>query len=195
MLSLFTLGLYELVWLSETRQEMVSKFGLQIPPFKRVLFVEGFQVLSILAVLATLLWLAPFLNSKTITAPNNPSPSQQCLIDYAANRPITDTCRKGVNTFFGTTSPKERYSNYLAYTIIGIMVMILAGTLSLLIIVRWLKYYAAGVMSVTNGRVSQTRAINYLTLLPPTLRMLLIQAAYNEAGLNNPVIGAPSSGT
>ena len=184
-LNILTLGIYTLFWLSATRQEMVSKFDVQIPRFRRVLLIEGFQVMCIVLVLIGLFLLAPYFSNKASTAPNNPSPSFQCQYDYAAGHQVTNTCKEAVNSYLGTTSPKQRYSNYLAYTLVGTMAVILIGILSTLIIIRWIKHYAAAVAVVTQNKISQTRAINYLTLLP-TAGMLLIQSAYNATSADLP---------
>ena len=182
ILNFLTLRLYEYYWLSQTRQERVSKFGLTIPPFKRVLIIMSFQITCLLSVLAILFILVPYLNNKVSTSPDNPSPSFQCQYDTAAGRPVTDSCKQSINTYYGTASPKKRYSNYLAYSLVGMMGIILIAILSQLLIVRWIKHYAAGVAVVTSNKISKSRAINYLTLLPPTLGMVLVQAAYNETG-------------
>lgn len=179
-LNILTLGIYKLFWLSETRQEMVSKFNVQIPKFRLVLLIEGFQVACLLLALAGLFLLLPYLNNKVSTAPDNPSPSFQCQYDYAAGRQATDACKEAVDNYFGTTSPKQKYSNYMEYALIGTMAVILIGILSALLLIRWIKHYAAAVALVTQNRISQTRATNYLTLLPTT-GMLLVQSAYNES--------------
>lgn len=192
-LSLLTLGFYELIWLSETRQEMVSKFGVQIPSFKRFLFVMGFQISSLLAVIVILFLLVPFLNHKINTSPNNPPPAQQCEIDYASNRPVSQACRDSVNYYYGTASPKQRYSNYLSYSLIGIVVILLAGILSGFGTVRWMKHYAAGVQTATYGKISQTKVNNLLMLLPPTIRILVIQNAFNKSEPSNQVSINPTN--
>jgi len=185
VLSLLTFGFYELFWLSETRQQMVSKFGVRIPSFKRFLFVMGFQISSLLVVLAILFLLVPFLNHKINTSPNNPLPAQQCQIDFAANRPVSQMCRDSVNNYYGTTSPKQRYSSYLTDSLIGVMVILLAGILSGFGTVRWLEQYAAGVQTATYGKLSQSKVNNFLMLLPPTIRILVIQNAFNKSAPSN----------
>jgi hypothetical protein len=182
LLSLLTLGFYEIIWLSETRQEMISKFGVQIPSFRRFLFIMGFQVAAYLSAIILLLVLVPHINHKISTAPDNKLPSQQCEIDYAANRPVSQGCKDSVTSYWNTTSPKQKYSSYMAYTLIGIIAILLSGILSGFGTVRWMKHYAAGVQIATYGKLSQFKVNNFLMLLPPTIRILAIQYAFNNAG-------------
>lgn len=180
ILSIATLGFYQLKWVHDTKDEMVAKFGIQIPSFRIVLWVQAFNMLSLSVVILILLWGIPHINAKIASAPEPAAPSFQCQYDQAAGRPVSQDCKNSIDTYYGKTSPKMRYQSYLGYTLVGVMALIIINVLSALIIVRWLKYYAAGVSTLTKGAISQNKAINYLTLHPYGMGIATLQRAYNK---------------
>src|SRR5437868_1977405 len=80
-LSLITLGFYEVIWLSETRKEMVSKLGLNIPSAKIVGIVYWFQWVSVLLALVSLSIFISQENNISALPPVT-QPSRECFINY-----------------------------------------------------------------------------------------------------------------
>lgn len=180
ILSIVTLDFYKLKWLKDTKDEMVTKFGIEVPSFKIVLWVEAFNIISLAVIILTLLVGVPHINAKIASAPENTSPSFQCQYDQAAGRPVSPECQNSLNAYYGQTSPKQKYQSDLIYTLLGIMALIIVNVLSVLMVVKWIKHYAAGVSALTKGAISQSKAINYLTLLPYGSGIAILQRAYNQ---------------
>jgi hypothetical protein len=187
LLNLFTLGIYELFWLSETRQEMVSKYGVKIPSAKIIVFIVGFQLITCLSAFGVF-FLAYNQANKVSSSPTVPTPTQQCWLDYAksndpqlsASTVLSQQCRRSVDKFYAD-SDKYYADQTRVFRLFAVFYGLgFAALLSVIFYARWCLHYAAGVAVVTGGKLSKTRAVNYLTLLPPTIRTLLIQDAFNN---------------
>jgi hypothetical protein len=187
ILNFLTLGFYEIVWLSETRQEMVAKYGVEIPPAKTIGVVYWFQWLAVLLALVSL-GLA-FNQWNTVAAkPPILQPSQNCFLQYAeTNGPgakpastLSSICKSTVDNYFAASderSNEEMKGFYFAGAFFG---LVIAGLLSVFVTVRWLKQYALGVEIVTKGQVSKGKALQYLSSTPPYFHIPKIQSAFNK---------------
>lgn len=176
ILNVLTFGMYELVWLSQTRQEMVDKFGAKIPKTRWIVFVRNYQILTYFAAIALLLYFIP-ASGKAIDAIQRPSP--ECFISYTQhtddpNSPLTQSCKNAVDNYFDNKASTQQVRE--VYTLIACFV---TGLLSVLLYARWLNHYAAGVARVTAGKISQTVAMALLLLTPPTIGMIIVQATFN----------------
>lgn len=177
--NILTLGLYELLWLSQTRQEMVDKYNASIPKARWIIFVRMYQILAYFTVVALLFYFIP-TSGKQIKAIQRPS--AECFISYTqhaddVSRPVSDSCKNAVDNYFN-----NKASDLQEKEIHALIICFITWMLSILLYTRWLNYYAAGVARVTAGRINQTTAMTLLLLAPPTMGIIIIQTAFNGAG-------------
>lgn len=182
-LNLLTLGFYEYVWLSQTRQEMVSKYRITIPRIKWLLVLYFLQLVALLGITVAVIHFIPRYN-KQLDAVTRPSP--QCIIDYAKSsdevsqgQPASNSqsCKQTVDNYYLQTDKVNRHMDYAVGALIASVLFIIINPI---FYARWFSYYARAVAKVTNNKVSQNLVMLLFFFTPPSLGMILIQNAFNQ---------------
>ena len=178
LLSIITLGLYEIYWLASTRNEMVEKYRVKIPSAYYMIVVKGLQFIGAIVVIALILFVIPSQQKKVNLASSNiQKPSANCLPDYAVNT----ECKNQIDRYYNQPTNNAPY----LYTV-ALLIVITMIVLEAFYITRWLWPYAKGVGKITN-RWSRGTAIMLTIpgiLLPTAIKdvypILIIQNAFNR---------------
>ena len=168
LLSIVTLGLYELYWLVKTRNEMVSKFQAKVPDATYAVVVRALQLIGFFAVVFIIFYALPANNRKVDTALSH-KPAAVCYGSYSSNA----ECKKEVDNYYVTDD-----STTLMFAVLAIIAVL--GVLDGYYITRWIKPYAIAVEKVTAGRMPASAAIGAYGLISPLFGVLLIQRAFNK---------------
>jgi hypothetical protein len=183
IVNLLTLGFYEYVWLSQTRQEMVSKYNASIPRIKWLLLLYFLQLVALIGILFAVVHFIPRYNQQ-LDAITRPSP--QCIIDYAKNSDevrqgqaasVSQSCKQSVDNYYSQTDKVDRRMNYAVGAMIVCVVFIIINPV---FYARWFSYYSRAVEQVTGGKISQNLAMLLFFFTPPSLGMVLIQNTFNQ---------------
>lgn len=197
-LNFLTLGFYEVIWIFETRQEMVTKYGVQIPSAKTVGVVYWFQWVAVILALVAL-GMSINQSNKISTLPPVTPPSKECFIDYVGtNGPNavpaskkSTLCKTAFDGYYSASDKRSSEEAKVFWYAGAFFILGFAALSSVFVSVRWLKHYAAGVEVVTRGKISKNRALQYLSSLPPYLRIPLIQEAFNNSEPSVPAGAQP----
>ena len=171
-----TLGFYELIWLAQTRKELVESYGAKIP---RTAYIVATHlvgvVISLLLIHLAFLWLVP--------ADNGPSAiSSDCWSQYIlsgapedvnSSATISSVCKQEINQFYQNDARQiQQFKEY------GLIIVL--GLFYILAYLRWFTYYASAVEKATRGKLSGLITMLLVVLLPYGVSMLLIQHVFNS---------------
>lgn len=174
--SFLSLGVYELVWLSQTRKELTKLTNIRIPSVRWLVLLNALQFAGIVVgiVLAILL----------IGAKSTPV-SPACWSEYALSVApetagevhLSTACRSQIELSNAASSRQGKLiKGYLV--VVGLLFVSWFGY------PRWLRNYALAVQQVTGGKLSQTNAMFMLVLARP-YGMVAAQDALNKADVPN----------
>ncbi len=166
LLSVITLGLYELYWLVATRNEMVAKFGAKIPSGVYAVVVNLLQLVGLAALIVILLVAIPS-NNRLIDQALAHKPSPECYAQYNQSA----ACKQQIDSYYVADN-----STSLVFWSLAIIVAM--GVIFWFYINRFIRPYLVGVEKVI-GRKLPLEAI-IVAILLPMVGMLLIQRAFNQ---------------
>lgn len=170
--SALTLGLYDLLWLSKTRRELMAETGIRI---QRMTWLVALYFFRIIALGVALLCLFAIL-----TAPSKMHIDQACWSEYvlstapetSATITLSTKCRNQLEQRQAAIDHKTSATRVL-------IVVTLLALASTVVYPRWLKSYIRAVEQVTNGKLNQTAAM-FLLYAAPIYGTALVQQAFNN---------------
>lgn len=171
-LYLTTGGLYIIVWLQKTRQELMRTTDVRIPSIR---WLMGLELLRAVALVSSVLLLIGVANTG-----RSVGYSEACGREYflgtvpetAATHSISQHCR--------TLVERSDAASHRQYIYIEVLIAIaLLLLLTWLVYPRWLRNYGLAVQTLTAGRISQTTAMGLL-VPAPLIGMLTLQRIFNE---------------
>lgn len=171
-----TLGIYELIWIVQTRKELIALTGVNIP---KALYIVATRVLgiiiSLLLIYLVFVWLGPNSSSQPSSI------SSGCWSQYTiagapqdvnSSTAISATCKQEITQYY--QSDAEQTNQYKLYGLV-----IVLGIFFLWAYLQWFKYYAVATEKATNGRLSSVTTMLIIGFLPYGISMLVIQDAFN----------------
>ena len=178
---LVSLGVYELFWFAQTRQEMMALTDVRIPRVRWIVVLRLFNIIGLVVAVWAILSLSSSGNQGVISttcwrAYMLSTASEDVKQDFAnagGSTAYTPACQKEV----ANSNRVDRDQEIYVSTIIVMLVGLCGATL---IFCRWLNYYTAAVAKVTRGKLSHTQAMFYLGMLPNGVGMLLVQDTFNN---------------
>jgi len=174
-LSVLTLGLYKIYWLSATRKEMVMAYQLRIPSSAYLIIVRLYQYFCLGFILYSFIFVLPAGDKAATTiAP----PTKECLIS-AGGVSGTDVgpsseCEASISNYYDNPAinKEEQFLKLSA-------LFFATGLLCYLAYARWLNYYCGGTETVTQGKVSRAYGMFLLIFAPFGIGISFVQRAYN----------------
>ncbi len=183
-----SLGVYELIWLYQTRQELTRLSSVRIPSIRWLVLLNALQLSGI--ILGIVLAFMIFGTDKSTPV------SQSCWSNYviatapetAGQTTLSGACRNQVEKSFAASNREDKL-------IKGYLVVIVLLIVSRLGYPRWLRNYALAVQQVTQGKLSQTTTM-FILVLAPAYGMVAVQNVFNNMGaLGSDVLPMPTSQT
>ncbi len=171
LLSVITLGAYDLVWLHKTRQELTQLTSVRIPSIGWLVLLNSLRLAGF--VLAIVLTVMVFAANKSTSV------SSACWSEYvlssvpetAGQVTLTKDCRDQVARSDAATSKEDKLiKGYLL-----VVVLLFVSTLGY---PRWLRNYALAVQQITNGKLSQTMTM-FMLVFAPAYGMVAVQNVFN----------------
>jgi hypothetical protein len=186
-LNLLTLGLYEAIWLAQTRNEIVRRYRIILPRSWLLYLYIGLQGILIIAALLVAIFVIS-ANENQITQKRqqvDPAEQSRCVAEYALSQSsvenggpatVSQHCTDVVNNYLDTTN--EDHIMHALYFIGAVVIGL--PVISLLFSEKWFWPYARGVERATNGTLSAKTALNILIAAPPFIRISLLQSVFNR---------------
>ena len=172
LLTVVTLGLYELVWVAQTRNEMVSKFGAKIPSAGYVILVRFLQLAGLIAVVVIVLHAAPSSNRNDQQILDSRSkPAAICYGQYNQS----SECRSQIDAYVAPLP-----FDALDWAGVALGIIFASVLLDLLFMLRWVAAYGLAVQKVTKQTVPGLVAVLALGGVVPILGMLHVQNVFNK---------------
>jgi hypothetical protein len=169
LLDIVTLGFYELYWLIKTRNNIVQKFGLNIPSAGWLIIAKTVQILCILFTVYAVFYAIP-ANNRRID--NLVRPSAECFREYSQTT-VSQSCKKQADNYFQTDNTTK-----LLLAILGLYMLSFASLW--LVLRRWFVPYANAMARATQKKISSISVIMLLGLVPSPIGMLIIQNTINK---------------
>lgn len=169
--NIFTLGVYELVWLHQTRRELTRFSTVRIPSVGPLVLLNLLQFTGIiLAVVLTFM-----SNDAEKATPVSPSCSSSYAIatlpESMAKATVSSACREQIKRSTAASTREDRLvKGYLI--VIGLLVVSRLGY------PRWLRNYALAVQQVSRGKLSQTATMAKLVFAQ--YGMVAVQDVFNN---------------
>jgi hypothetical protein len=187
LLNLVSLGIYQLIWFSETKRE-IAAHGIKMP---RMNWLVASSIISSLAIIACLLAVLTLVSLNGKGTVSN-SCWQAYVFSSSPDRDFKNAWKNAGGPTDYTPQCKQQiaesqsadHKTIVSIAIFGISIVIVL--ICVLIFYRWLNYYSLGIQKITNGQVSQTRAMGILGLLPAGVGIVLMQDIFNKLVVNQP---------
>jgi hypothetical protein len=178
LLSVLTLGIYDLVWLSQTRRELTKLTNVRIPSIKLLAILNILQLAGFVIFIICVVGINT--NNKSIPV------TSECWSQWAlgnapetkATNPVSKTCQEQVDR---SNAASDRQSKFIK----GFEVAVGLLLLSRLGYPRWLRNYGLAVQQITAGKFSQTTTMSLL-LFGSAYGMSYIQSEFNT--ITNPAL-------
>jgi hypothetical protein len=180
-----SLGVYELIWLHQTRQELMKLTAIRIPSIRWLAILNAIQIAGLASgiVLGILLLVN---NSPPVVTPS-------CWAEYtlatapetAGQHSVTSDCRNAVESSDAATNRE----NKLIKGFLSVAVLILVSNIGY---PRWFRNYALAVQQVTKGHLSQTQTMAMLQFAP-AYGMVAIQNLFNTIDVSSLNMGTATT--
>ena len=178
--AIVSFGVYELIWLSATRKELVRLTGIRIPSVGWLIALSVFKIAA--SVLSIVILLSLFSMEGTSNV------SSACWSEYIIGTApetrdtivLSDKCRSEVEQ---SSTASDRQGLLIKYYLMLIILLII----SWIAYPRWLRNYATAVKQVTNGRLTQTNTMLTLVFAPYSLGLVFVQNIFNNISTAPPL--------
>lgn len=175
--STLSLGIYQLVWLYQTRRELSKLSTVRIPSVGWLALLQGLQLAAIILGIALVSMLAS-------TGRSAPVVSSSCWSNYviatapetAGQTRLSNACRDDVERSNAALNRQDKL-------IKGYIVVIVLLFVSWLGYPRWLRNYALAVQQVTQGKFSQT-ATMFMLAYGSAFGMAAVQDEFNRTDVS-----------
>lgn len=184
--SILSLGVYDLVWLSRTRKELIRLTSIPMPRFGWFLSLHILRLL--LAIATVVLWLGVYTaNQQSVRQTVTP----ECWSEYvlaivpetADSHTVSAACKDTVEASRRALNREDTLGKGFAAT----LVLLLIATV---VYPFWLRNYGLAVRRVTDGKMSQA-ATTVGLMFAPALTMAMLQYLFNTgkvpASANRPL--------
>lgn len=183
-----TFGIYELFWLSWTRQELIDRTSVRIARVRWIVLIRILNFVSYIVFIIAVLMLSSVGSKSALSTDcyrrymfSTASPDiKQAIQTQGSDFEYTDECKRQKAA---EDANQARTSH--AFEIMGISFAVMIATT--LLFYRWLRDYATAVRVVTGGTTSQTVAMYMLGLAPPGVGIIAMQSVFNGLSDQQPL--------
>jgi hypothetical protein len=175
ILTIVTLGFYGLVWLAQTREEMITKYKVKIPSIGYAILVKTSLFIGFLVGVAIILYFIP-ANNRAVDnfEKSRIQPSAICFGEYNTN----SECRHEIDRY-DAQSPDESLQLFGLF----LLIIIAMGVIDWFYLSRWVVKYAEATQIVTGQRLAGTMSVLAVGGVLPFMGMLNVQDAFNKTSV------------